>query len=411
MLLGSALIAIVWANSPSGASYYHLAHTPISISFGSSSFQLSLQHWINDLLMAVFFFVIGLEIKRELVLGELSTLQKAWLPVAAAAGGMLVPAAVYGVINAGGAGASGWGVPMATDIAFAIGVLAAFGTRVPTGLKVFLAALAIADDLGAVLVIALFYSEGIRWGPLAAGAVLLLLTWLTTRTGVRRPGAFIGLAVLVWAAVTASNLHPTVAGVLLALTIPVRSRREPEAFLSGVHQRIETLRAQVLTPESSIANRDQREALRALQRAASEMRPMGQSIEDYLHPAVAFVIVPLFAFLNAGVTVEASVADTITKPVGLGIVLGLVLGKQFGIMLFSWLAVKSGRAALPGRVTWSQIYGGACLAGIGFTMSLFVTDLAFPAEGLAADAKLAILVASLVAALWGGGVLHMRLPR
>ncbi|PYR39209.1 MAG: hypothetical protein DMF90_00605 [Acidobacteria bacterium] len=196
VLLGSALIAIVWANSPSSASYYHLAHTPISISFGSSSFQLSLQHWINDLLMAVFFFVIGLEIKRELVLGELSTLQKAWLPVAAAAGGMLVPAAVYGVINAGGAGASGWGVPMATDIAFAIGVLAAFGTRVPTGLKVFLAALAIADDLGAVLVIALFYSEGIRWGPLAAGAVLLLLTWLTTRTGVRRPGAFIGLAVL-----------------------------------------------------------------------------------------------------------------------------------------------------------------------------------------------------------------------
>ena len=374
VLLAATVVALVWANSPWAGSYFSITHMVISVSAGTFSFSLSLQHWVNDLMMAVFFFVVGLEIKRELVTGELSTVHKATLPVMAALGGVLVPAGIYWTANAGGPGASGWGIPMATDIAFAIGILAAFGGRAPVGLKVFLTALAIADDLFAVIVIAVFYTETIRLGALALAGALLLLPAAAARANVRRPDVYVLMSLAVWVAVTASRLHPTITGVLVAMTIPVRTKREANAAESDVE------------------------------------RAMGPALEEYLHPVVAFVILPLFALFNAGVALEADAARDLLQPVGLGIVLGLVLGKQAGIMLFGWLAVMSGWAALPDRVTWAQIYGSACLAGVGFTMSLFVTDLAFRDDQLASAAKVAIIAASVVATAWGALVLQRALP-
>jgi NhaA family Na+:H+ antiporter len=365
-LLAASVMALVWANSPWAAGYFHLAHVPLAVSAGGSSFALSIQHWVNDLLMALFFFVVGLEIKRELVVGELSTPEKATLPALAAIGGLLLPAGIYAVLNTGGPGSSGWGVPMATDIAFALGVVTAFGTRVPAGLKVFLAALAIADDLGAVVVIAVFYTETIRPAAIAVAVIGVVLLAIAANTRVRNIGVYVLLWLLVWIAVTASNLHPTLAGVLTAFAIPVRS--------------------------------------------SSDSPAMGETLEANLHPVVAFGVLPLFAFFNAGVTIDAATVREVAGPVGSGILLGLVIGKQVGIMVCSRLAVALGRAALPDGVTWTQVYGVACLAGIGFTMSLFVTDLAFVSDAMAAQAKTAILLASIVAAVWGATVLRLATP-
>jgi NhaA family Na+:H+ antiporter len=368
ILLCATVLAMVWANSPWAGSYFHLAHVPIGVSFGEGAFEMSLQHWVNDLLMAVFFFVVGLEIKRELITGELSSFRKAVLPVTAAVGGLLAPAGIYAYLNAGGPASHGWGIPMATDIAFAIGILAMFGKRVPVGLKVFLTALAIADDVGAVLVVAVFYTGTLRVAPLVLSAAVLALAAFFVRSGIRRVGLYIILGLLIWVGVFASKLHATIAGILLASVIPVRAPEEGQ-------------------------------------------QSAGEAIEEYLHPTVAFVILPLFALFNAGVSLEKRVTEVLLRPMSLGIVLGLVLGKQIGIVLFSWIPVKARLAVLPERVSWSQMYGSACLAGIGFTMSLFITDLAFEDPALSAEAKVGILVASLVAAGWAAVVLHRSLPR
>jgi NhaA family Na+:H+ antiporter len=407
VLLLATLAALVWANSPSAESYFALAHTRIGVSWGESTFALSLQHWVNDALMAVFFFVVGLEIKREVVVGQLSSLRRAALPGMAALGGMLVPAALYALLNAGGEGGSGWGVPMATDIAFALGVLALLGKRVPLGLKVFLTALAIADDLGAVLVIALFYTAEIRGSALALAAVFLGLLFLANLLRVRRSELYVVLALGVWVGVLASGVHATVAGILVALLVPVRARRDPEAFLATAESRVAELRGAGLTPESLLARRSQLDAIVDLHEAAGDMRPPGLTLEEELHPIVAFLILPLFAFFNAGVALGEG---RIAGDVGLGIVLGLVVGKQLGITLFGWIAVRSGWAALPEGVTWAHVYGGACLAGIGFTMSLFVSELAFGPGALLDEAKLGVLLASLVSAVWGFVFLRTRLP-
>jgi NhaA family Na+:H+ antiporter len=368
ILLFTTAVAVAWANLPWAESYFRLAHVPLGVSFNGAVFELSLQHWINDFLMAIFFFVVGLEIKRELLAGELSTLQKAVLPVTAAVGGALAPAGIYAFFNAGGPGAHGWGVAMATDIAFAIGILAIFGKRVPTGLKVFLTALAIADDVGAVLVVAIFYTETVRIAPLFLSAAVLALGAFFVRSGIRKVSLLTLLGLLTWAGVFLSGLHPTIAGILFAAIIPVRG------------------------PEGE--------------------QPPSQAIEEYLHPIVAFVILPLFALFNAGVALEKRPDEVLRGPVGLGIVLGLVLGKQAGIVLFSWLSVKARLAAMPEGVSWTQLYGGACLAGIGFTMSLFIADLAFfENRALSAEAKVGILAASLAAAAWAAIVLHRALPR
>jgi NhaA family Na+:H+ antiporter len=411
VLLAGTVAAMLWANSPWAESYDHLAHTEIGISVGARGLVLSLQHWINDGLMAVFFFVVGLEIKRELVVGHLSSARQALLPVAAAIGGMACPAMLYALLNAGGPGAHGWGIPMATDIAFALGILALLGSRVPIGLKVFLTALAIADDLGAVLVIALVYTTKIRWLPLAVTLACLLLLAVSIRT--HRPHPLINgaLVIGVWLSVLASGIHATVAGILVALLVPVRPRLSPSEFFDMVSQGLTALRAVEPTRDSVVADRAQLDLLVRLDDAASDMRPPGLTLERFLHPVQAFFILPLFAFVNAGVSIGTRALDTLAHPVTLGVITGLVAGKVVGVSVTSWLVVRWGGARLPDGVTWAQIVGAGLLAGVGFTMSLFVGELAFDAETLRNAAKLGILVASLGAGAFGYLLLRLVLGR
>jgi NhaA family Na+:H+ antiporter len=411
ILLTCTVVALAWANSPYSESYFHLLHTELGFSIAGTDRTLSLHHWINDFLMAIFFFVVGLEIKREMVVGRLSTFDKAVLPVAAALGGMIAPALFYFALNTSGEASRGWGVPMATDIAFALGVLSLFGKRVPIGLKVFLTALAIADDLGAVLVIAIFYTKSLDVAVLVLAGIFMLLILGARRLGIRSPLVYLFLAVVVWIDVFESGVHATVAGVLLAMLMPVKAGREPEHFLAEVRERWDALRASDLTRDSMIHDRSQLDAISNLRRAAQDMEPAGLLLEERLHPFVVFFILPLFAFFNAGVRIEGSFTETLAQPVSLGVILGLVLGKQVGITLFSWIAVKSGKAALPEGVDWGDLYGAACLGGVGFTMSLFIAELAFETPALGAEAKIGILTASLIAALWGIVVLATQLAR
>ena len=410
VLLACAVAALVWANSPWSDAYFELAHTKITISVAGESLALSLQHWINDALMVVFFFVVGLEIKRELVVGHLASVRRAILPVAAAVGGMVCPAAVYALLNSGGPGADGWGIPMATDIAFALGILALLGSRVPVGLKVFLTALAIADDLGAVLVIALFYTAGIHWVALGAAAVCLLLLGWMIRAGLRSPVLYAVLVFCVWLSVLASGVHATVAGILLAMLVPVRPRLSPAEFFERVSEGLGALRAGELTRDSVLADEAQLDALMMLDHAATDMRPPGLTLERFFHPLQAFFVLPLFAFVNAGVSLDGRVLEALRHPVTLGVMAGLVLGKVVGIWLMSWLAVRLGSARLPDGVTWLQVAGAGLLGGVGFTMSLFVGELAFETEALLSAAKLGILAASLIAGVTGYVVLRAGLP-
>ena len=411
LLLACTAGALALANSARAETYFGILYTKVGLSWGDAKFALTVQHWINDLLMVVFFFVVGLEIKRELLVGQLSSAKKALLPVMAALGGMVLPALFYAWFNTGGGGAAGWGIPMATDIAFALGVLSLFGKRVPIGLKVFLTALAIVDDLGAVLVIAIFYTAQIHWLPLLIAVAFLALIAGANRLHVEHPAVYVPLAVGVWAGVLGSGVHATVAGVLVALLVPIAARREPREFLAVSDARLAELRSAGLTPQSMVADRTQYDAISDLHKAAGDMRPPGLALEEVLHPFVVFFILPLFALFNAGVAIDGSFVDGLTHPVSLGVIAGLVFGKQIGITIFSWIAVKTGRAALPDGVRWSHIYGGATVAGIGFTMSLFVTELAFDDPTLIARAKIGILLASLAAALWGAAVLQLALSR
>jgi NhaA family Na+:H+ antiporter len=411
LLLAATILALAWANSPWAARYTALLYTKVGVSWGSAAFALPLQHWVNDLLMAVFFFVVGLEIKRELVVGELSSVRKATLPVAAAAGGMVVPAALYLAVNRAGDGMSGWGVPMATDIAFALGILAIFGARVPLGLKVFLTALAIADDLGAVAVIAIFYSGSIRWRALLAAAAALALIALAGRARIRQPAVYLLLAGGVWLAVLSSGVHATVAGILVALLVPVRAQAEPAAALHIARSKLAELQEQDLSRESMITERTQLDAIQELHQATGQLRPPGLTLEERLHPIVVWLILPLFALLNAGVSLSQRFPGHLTRPVAVGIVLGLVLGKPIGVIGASWLAIRFGRASMPEGVSWGPLWGVACLAGIGFTMSLFITDLAFADENLIAASKVGILTASLAAGILGYLILSRVLPR
>jgi NhaA family Na+:H+ antiporter len=410
LLLFCTLVALTWANSPWSDLYFQLVHAKLGLSWNDSKFSLSAEHWINDGLMSLFFFVVGLEIKRELVIGHLSTLKKAILPVAAAMGGMVLPAFIYFLLNSGREGARGWGVPMATDIAFAIGILAVLGPRVPEGLKVFLTAVAIADDLGAVLVIALFYTERISIGPLIAAIVLLLMLALVSR---RRVGSLLVYAVLVlgvWLAVFASGVHATVAGILVAMVVPVRARIKRERFVSIARAQLAELEAGDFSREITDLNSEQVEALDALQQATSDVVPAGSAFERYLHPVTAYAILPLFALFNAGVVIDYKLLHALSHPVGLGILLGLVIGKQTGIAGASWIVARFGLADVPPDLSWTQIYGAAILGGIGFTMALFVSDLAIQDNQLLGFSKLAILVASAICAAGGYAVLRRSLP-
>jgi NhaA family Na+:H+ antiporter len=399
-LLLCAALALGWANSPWGESYFHLWETRIGIRVAGRALDLSLHHWINDGLMAVFFFVVGLEIKREMLVGELSSARQAALPIAGALGGMLVPALIYAAINAGGPGSPGWGIPMATDIAFALGVLALLGPRVPVVLKVFLTALAIADDIGAVLVIALFYTSDLAWSALLAGAGIVGVLIALNVLGVRRPAAYLVLGALLWLAFLQSGVHATVAGVVLAMTIPSRTRVHEEEFLAVARGAIDEFEAACQPGETVLTNGAQQEAVEALEHVSEGVQSPLLTMEHKLHTAVAFFVMPLFALANAGVAV-GGLLDALSLSVTLGVVLGLVLGKPLGITLFTWLAVRLGLATLPAQTSWRALHGVSWLGGIGFTMSLFIAGLAFSDASLLDSAKLGILAASLVAGVVG----------
>jgi len=411
LLLACTIAALLLANSPLAETYDHVLHTKVGVSWGGASFKLTLHHWINDGLMVIFFFVVGLEIKRELVVGQLSSVQRAILPVAAAAGGMLAPAILYVVLNTSGEGAAGWGIPMATDIAFALGVLAIFGKRVPIALKVFLTALAIADDLGAVLVIALFYTASIRVWGLVVAAVFLAALLLAIRMRIRRLDVLLPLIVGVWFGVFASGVHATVAGILVAMVIPVRARIDPSRFLQAARDRLVHLESVPLTDRSMIHDQQQFDAIESLHECTADMLPAGLRLEHALHPVQVWFILPVFALANAGVRIDSHILEALANPISLGIMLGLVIGKPVGIFAVSRLAIRVTGGSLPEGVTWSQIIGAGCLAGIGFTMSLFIAGLAFSSELLVADAKVGILAASLLSGIIGFAILSRALPR
>jgi len=406
LLIVATAVALTWANSPLGESYAALWHTKLTVGVGDASITKDLTHWINDGLMAVFFLVVGLEIKREVLVGELSSVRNAALPVAAALGGAVVPAAIYLAINAGTEGAAGWGIPMATDIAFALGVLALLGERAPIALKVFLTALAIVDDIVAVLVIALFYTSEISWGALGVGGLFLVSLIAANLIGVGRTFVYALLGVGLWLTFLLSGVHATIAGVLLALTVPAVSFINPGAFLERSRYVLDRFEKAGEKGENVLSNEERQAALHALNHAAYKLEPPLHELEHALHPWVVFAIMPLFALANAGVPLGGGIVEALTSPVSLGIAAGLVVGKQIGVTLFAWLAVRSGVAELPQGIGWRHVYGAGWLAGIGFTMSLFISDLAFSDGSLVDAAKLGILAASLIAGVVGWTILR-----
>ena len=401
MLMSTAVIALIWANSPFAEAYHHLWETRISVGAGPWSMSHSLHAWINDGLMVVFFFLVGLEIKRETLVGELASVRRAALPAAGALGGMLVPAALYTLLNLGGSGAHGWGIPMATDIAFALGVLVLLGPRVPLGLKVFLTALAIVDDIGAVLVIAVFYTSQINGLALAAGLVLIAVAALANVLGVRSALAYALIGVAVWLCFLASGVHATVAGVLMAMTIPARTLIDAGSFLSYAHGALDRFDAAGEEGRPLLSNSGQQDALHELEEAAEAVQSPLHRLEYGLHGIVAFVILPLFALSNAGVAFPGDPWAALRHPVTLGVILGLVIGKPIGITLFAWLAVRLGMAELPAGAGWRQLHVVSWLGRIGFTMSLFVGGLAFRDAEMIDRAKLGILLASVIAGVLG----------
>lgn len=405
VLLGCAILALAWANSPYAGAYGRMLSVPLGISFGEQVLRLDLRHWINDGLMAIFFFGVGLEIKREFLVGELAERRKAMLPIVAAVGGMVVPALIYAGFNFNGAGARGWGIPMATDIAFALGALAVLGSRIPEALKVFLVALAIVDDLGALLVIAIFYTASIEWRGIALIVALLLALWVANRFGARRGSIYLLLGLGLWAAFFISGLHATLAGVLTALFVPARVKIVPSALPHIIRRGADDIEAQALDNEPDAMDPDRVAIIGAIGGSLDAATAPLQRFEHMVQPWVTYGILPAFGLFNAGVAIDAMVLRTLPTAVPLGIMVGLVLGKSVGIGLASWLAVKTGLAALPEGSTWRHLIGTAFLAGIGFTMALFISGLAFAGTHFEREAQLAILIGSLLAAAVGVAIL------
>ncbi len=401
VLLLCAAVALIAANSAWSESYLAFWKMPLGFSIGDFSVVHSLKHWINDGLMALFFFVVGLEVKRELVLGELRDLRRATLPVSAALGGMIVPAAIYLLLQGGEAGARGWGIPMATDIAFVVGCLAILGNRVPKILRVVLLSLAIVDDIGAILVIAVGYTESLDVTMLLLGFLGLAIIFVLGRSGVRSFGVYVALGTLVWFAFHESGVHATIAGVLLGLLTPARSYVSEGALADALERARDVLHGGDwhILPHRS-------DAVRSFTHTAREVISPVEYLEGALHPWSSFVIMPIFALANAGVSF--SPAD-FGEPVAIAVLVGLVIGKPLGILLFSWLAVKLITKSLPEGLSWRALFGGSCLAGIGFTMALFIAELALD-EPLLAPAKVGVLGASTIAALLGMAVLLVVLP-
>ena len=409
LLIICTIIALTWANSPFAASYHHLWHTYLTIDLGGVALKYSLHHWINDGLMVIFFFVVGLEIKRELIAGELSSVKQASLPIAAALGGMIVPAAIYFALNSGKEGSAGWGIPMATDIAFVVGILALLGKRVPLALKIFVLALAIVDDIGAVLVIAVFYTSDISVNSLILAGVILLVLILMNRIGVRNLLLYSLAGIVLWLAFLKSGVHATVAGVLLAFTIPASSRINTKKFTGDTQLLLHEFSNAGEHGENTLSNSERLSIIDEIENNCEKILTPLQKFEHGLHPWVAFAIMPVFALANAGVSIGEGLDSALLHPVSLGIILGLFFGKQIGIFSFSFIAIKLGLAAKPEGVSWTKIYGASILAGIGFTMSLFIANLAFNSPELLNVAKVGILTGSLISGIVGFFILKSSL--
>ncbi len=403
LLLAATVIALIWANSNIAETYHSFWHTKISFVFGNLQISKTLVHWINDGLMSLFFFVVGLEIKREILVGELSSPKKALLPAIAALGGMLMPGLIYIAFNLDSSSINGWGVPMTTDIAFALGAVALFGRRLPVGLRIFLAAFAIADDLGAVFIIAIFYTKEIIWSYIFVCFFLILGLAVANLLWIRWTLVYAILGLAVWFFVLGSGINPTVAGVIVSLFVPARGRYDTDRFLQNVKKITEKFQCEEQSCGHSILlNQEHMHAVHTLELACHDVETPLQRLMHALHPWVAFIILPFFAMSNTGLTFHGIIfSEVATHNVSLGIIFGLVFGKPLGITLFSYIAVKTGTASLPKDVRWSHILGAAMLGGIGFTMSLLISDLSFPTYQILNYAKMAILSASVLSAIIG----------
>lgn len=409
VLVVCTIIALTMANSPWAAGYHAFWTVPITLHVGDWQLSHTLGHWITDGLMTIFFFVVGLEIKRELVAGELREPRKAVLPAMAALGGMVVPAAVFFAMQYGRPGAGGWGVPIATDIAFVVALIAVLGRRVPPGLKIMILAMAIADDIGAVLVIAIFYTAEISFAALAVGMLGFALTFALNKIGVRRVPVYVLVGIGIWLAFLQSGVHPVVAGVMLGLLTPASAWIGDTAFLDIASDAMQRLRRGEI-----VTRRQRRESLDRISTTAYESISPLERLQHGLHPWVAFIIIPLFALANVGVTIEPAAFtldwDDPRTSVMLAIVAGLVIGKPLGVVLFSYLAVRMGLARLPLGVNWRIMTGAGCIAGIGFTMSLLIASLSLEG-GLLEAGKIGTLVGSCLSAVLGFAVLWFSLRR
>ncbi|NDV19643.1 Na+/H+ antiporter NhaA [Pseudodesulfovibrio sp. JC047] len=406
LLIISAVAALVWANSPWSDTYFALRDTSFTVGFGQASLSKPVVLWVNDGLMALFFFVVGLEIKREFLVGELSSRSQAVLPIAAALGGMIVPVLVYVLVNWGTESARGWGIPMATDIAFALGILSLLGDRVPFQLKIFLTAVAIVDDLGGILVIAFFYTADISFGLLMAAGGLLLVAFVGNRLGIRSPAFYAIVGLLVWLTVLKSGVHSTVAGVLMAFMIPARTRCDASAFVQNATDVLEEYKGAMRPGTSVLTNSSMLSALLSMQYVTSRSQTPLQRLEHGLHPLVDFAVMPLFALANAGVVFGGDMGAVMSSPVAVGTALGLVVGKPLGIvgavLLIFWIS-----GGVPRGVHIRHFIGIGLLGGIGFTMSLFIATLVFgDAPLLLTGAKTAVFGASVVAGIAGYFVLR-----
>ena len=405
LLIAAAVAAIAWANSPWAAAYFGIWESKVGFGFGSFRIEKDFLHWINDGMMAVFFFVVGLEIKRELLIGELSSVKNAMLPAVAAVGGMIFPAMIYAMMNSGGEAAKGWGIPMATDIAFAIGILSILGNRVPFALKVFLTAVAIIDDLGAVIVIAVFYSTNISIALLSAAGGVVLILILLNFLHVKSPLVYAVLGIVLWFLFLKSGVHATIAGVVLAFTIPTKTRMNGKEFFEIAQGALEEMKEKGLANDGNTISPEVNDVLYTIEDSCEKATAPAHRLEHKLHPYVAFFIMPVFALANAGVAL-GGIGSGVFNGVTMGIFSGLLLGKVLGVSLFSMIAVKTGLGALPAGSDLRQLIGVGFLAGIGFTMSLFIAGLAFGNGDLLNFAKAGIIAGSVVSGIVGYVILR-----
>lgn len=407
LLLFASIAALFWSNI-SPESYAHFWHKEFSLNIGSASLSHSLAHWVNDGLMTLFFFTVGLEIKREMLVGGLSDPRRAALPVAAAIGGMVFPALIYWWFNGGASSMSGWGIPIATDIAFSLAILSTLGRRIPFGIRIFLTAFAIADDLGAILVIALFYTPQIHLSYLLGGIGVCAVLFVMNRFWVRNPIGYLVMGLILWYMVAHSGLHATITGVIVSMFIPARSRYNTDVFMKMVRERLEQIKCDGDDCGYTImVNRTHLDAVHSINVACSRVETPLQRMEHAMEPWVAYLILPLFALANAGVVLGAlDLGTAALHPVTLGIIFGLALGKPVGIILFTWLTTKILRVNLITGATWSMILGVGFLGGIGFTMSLFISALSFTEPVFQEYAKIGIIGGSLVSGICGYAVLR-----